>query len=40
LAFGSRVACTSNIATELGIFQGGLGTVIGFGFKCALISPA
>jgi len=32
-AIGSRVACTMNIATELGLYQGAMGTVVGFGFQ-------
>jgi hypothetical protein len=33
LAIGSRVACTQNLATELGLYQGALGTIIGFGYQ-------
>lgn len=33
LAIGSRVICTQNIATQIGLFNGATGTVVGFGFK-------
>jgi hypothetical protein len=33
IAIGSRVRCTRNLATQIGIFNGALGTVVGFGFK-------
>ena len=33
LAIGSRVRVTQNIATQIGIFQGAMGTVIGFGYR-------
>jgi hypothetical protein len=32
LAVGARVRCTSNLATQIGIFNGAMGTVVGFGF--------
>lgn len=32
LAIGSRVRCTQNLATQIGIFNGATGTVIGFAF--------
>jgi hypothetical protein len=32
LAIGSRVAVSKNVATELGLYQGALGTVVGFGY--------
>ena len=33
MAIGSRVRCTRNLATQIGIFNGALGTIVGFGFK-------
>lgn len=32
LAIGSRVRCIRNIATQIGIFNGAVGTVVGFGY--------
>lgn len=37
-AVGSRVRCTRNVATQIGIFNGATGTVIGFGFYGAMPS--
>lgn len=33
LCVGSRVRCTQNLCTMIGLYQGALGTVVGFGFK-------
>jgi hypothetical protein len=40
LAIGSRVACTFNFAPGLGLYQGALGTVVGFGFRDSKPPPA
>ncbi|KAJ1463444.1 hypothetical protein M885DRAFT_556297 [Pelagophyceae sp. CCMP2097] len=40
LAVGSRVACSRNIAAELGLYHGALGTVVGFGFQAKTPPPA
>jgi hypothetical protein len=37
---GSRVACTFNFAPGLGLYQGALGTVVGFGFRDSKPPPA
>ncbi|KAJ1449614.1 hypothetical protein M885DRAFT_572475 [Pelagophyceae sp. CCMP2097] len=39
LAVGSRVACSRNIAAELGLYNEALGTVVGFGFQAKTPPP-
>ena len=36
LAFGARVMATKNLATQVGIYNGATGTVVGFGFHKAV----